>query len=109
MVPRKLYKAWSHDDQAMVALKLVEVYGFEAASAWADQHSAVPSSLVRYALLDGRTLQALQHCIISDMPLSLTAYRRAAVVPFFWCMKPMQSCICRNLPGGYSVVSALVA
>ncbi|KAL0053482.1 hypothetical protein WJX82_006356 [Trebouxia sp. C0006] len=47
VVPRKLYKAWSHDDQAMVALKLVEVYGFEAASAWADQHSAVPSSLVR--------------------------------------------------------------
>ncbi len=84
VVPRKLYKAWSRDDQAMVALKLVEVYGFEAASAWADQHVAVPSSLVRYALLDGGTLQALQHCIISDMPLSLTTYHRAAVVPFFW-------------------------
>ncbi len=89
----------------MVALKLVELYGFAAASAWADQYLAVPSSRVRYALLDGRTLQALQHCIISDMPLSLTAYRRAAVVPFFWQMKPMQSCICRNLPGGFSVVS----
>ena len=35
----------------MVALKLVEVYGFEAASAWADHHVAVPSVLVRYACL----------------------------------------------------------
>ncbi|KAL0035758.1 hypothetical protein WJX77_001602 [Trebouxia sp. C0004] len=47
VVPRKLYKAWDRDKQAMVALKLVEVYGFEAASAWADHHVAVPSVLVR--------------------------------------------------------------
>ncbi|DBA86104.1 TPA: hypothetical protein ACH3X1_005623 [Trebouxia sp. C0004] len=47
VVPRKLYKAWDRDNQAMVALKLVEVYGFEAASAWADHHVAVPSVLVR--------------------------------------------------------------
>ena len=26
VVPRKLYKAWDHVNQAMVALKLVEVY-----------------------------------------------------------------------------------
>ena len=51
VVPRKLYKAWDRDNQAMVALKLVEVYGFEAASAWADHHVAVPSVLVRYACL----------------------------------------------------------
>lgn len=51
VVPRKLYKAWDRDNQAMVALKLVEVYGFEAASAWADHHVAVPSELVRYACL----------------------------------------------------------
>ena len=45
----------------MVALKLVELYGFAAASAWADRHLAVPSLHVRYALLDGSTLQALHH------------------------------------------------
>lgn len=38
----------------MVALKLVEIYGFSAASAWAGRHVAVPSQLVRYALNDGR-------------------------------------------------------
>ncbi|KAL0036505.1 hypothetical protein WJX77_010488 [Trebouxia sp. C0004] len=47
VVPRKLYKAWDRDNQALVALKLVEVYGFEAASAWSDHHVAVPSLLVR--------------------------------------------------------------
>lgn len=61
MVPRKVYKAWDSDNNTLVALKLVELYGFAAASAWADQHVAVPSLRVRYALLDGRTLQALQY------------------------------------------------
>lgn len=51
VVPRRLYKAWSLDQKAIVALKLVEAYGFEAASAWADDHVAVPSLLVRYACL----------------------------------------------------------
>lgn len=65
-VPRKLYKAWDSDNKTMVALKLVEVYGFAAASAWADQHLAVPSLRVRYALLVGRALQALmQYCNIA--------------------------------------------
>lgn len=59
VVPRKLYKAWDSDSKTMVALKTVEVYGFAAASAWAHQHLAVPSLLVRYALLDGKGLQAL--------------------------------------------------
>jgi hypothetical protein len=104
VVPRKLYKAWDSDNNTMIALKLVELYGFAAASAWADQHLAVPSSHVRYALLDCRNLQALHCSIISDMPPTLTAYRCASV-PFLWQMKPMQSCICRSLPGGFSVVS----
>jgi hypothetical protein len=51
VVPRKLFKAWDRDNQAIVALKLVEVYGFEAASAWADRDVAVPSMLIRYACL----------------------------------------------------------
>ena len=61
MVPRKVYKAWDSNKNTMVALKLVELYGFAAASAWAEQHLPVPSSRVRYALLDSRTLQALHH------------------------------------------------
>ena len=59
MVPRKLYKAWDSDNNILVALKTVEVYGFAAASAWADQHVAVPSSRVRCVLLDDKTLQVL--------------------------------------------------
>ena len=51
MVTRKLYKAWDSDNKTMVALKLVEVYGFAAASAWAGKHVAVPSMLVRYAFI----------------------------------------------------------
>lgn len=47
VVPRKLYKAWDSANNTIVALKLVELYGFAAASAWADQHLAVPSSCVR--------------------------------------------------------------
>lgn len=65
VVPRKLYKAWDHDKQAMVALKLVEVYGFEAASAWADQHVAVPSVLVRYAC--SVAVYATKYCIFCHM------------------------------------------
>ena len=73
VVPRKLYKAWDSDNQAMVALKLVGVYGFEAASAWADHHVAVPSVLVRNACLVAES--ATKHCIFCHMSLvSATAY-----------------------------------
>ena len=61
VVLRKLYKAWDSDNDTVVAVKLEEMYGFAAASAWADQHLAVPSLLVGNVFLDGRTLQALQH------------------------------------------------
>ena len=54
VVPRKLYRAWDSDSHRMVALKLVETYGFSAASAWAEQGIAVPSQLVRCALYCGR-------------------------------------------------------
>ena len=50
MVPRKLYKAWDCGNKTMVALKLVEVYGFAAASAWAGEHVAVPSVLMSTTL-----------------------------------------------------------
>lgn len=85
MVLRKLYKAWDSQNKAMVALKLVEMYGFAAASAWAHQQLAVPSSLVRYALIDGRDLHGLQACITCHIPLSLSAHQFAtsAVVPCF--------------------------
>ena len=51
----------------MVALKLVEVYGFEAASAWADHHVAVPSVLFRYACLVAES--ATKHGIFCHMSL----------------------------------------
>jgi hypothetical protein len=106
VVPRKLYKAWDRDNQAMVALKLVEVYGFEAASAWADHHVAVPSVLVRYACLVAAS--ATKHCIFCHMFLvSPAAYWCAtpAVVPSSMHINPMQNCVCRKLPGGFSLVS----
>ena len=80
----KLCKAWDSDNNTLVALKVVELHGFAAASAWADAHLAVPSSRVRYALLVGRTPQALKPSIISDMPLSLTAYCCAGCHAVLW-------------------------
>ncbi len=48
LVPRKLYKAFDSEMKKTVAVKLVEAYGFEAASVWADRHVAVSSLAVRY-------------------------------------------------------------
>lgn len=80
MVPRKLYKAWDSENEAMVALKLVELYGFAAASAWAEQHLAVSSRLVRYAVFDARIMQMLRHQSMYNMPLSVIVYYCPAVV-----------------------------
>ena len=74
VVPRKLYKAWDRDNQALVALKLVEVYGFEAASAWSDHHVAVPSLLVRYAcLVLHEILHHLSHVVTNSILVSNTS------------------------------------
>ncbi len=69
VVPRKLFKAWDRDNQAIVALKLVEVYGFEAASAWADRDVAVPSMLIRYA------------CLVADFCVKLGVICHMTMVP----------------------------
>ena len=106
VVPRKLYKGWDRDNQAMVALKLVEVYGFEAASAWADHHVAVPSVLVRYACLVAES--ATKHCIFCHMSLVSPAaywFATSAVVLLARHRQPFQNCACRKLPGGFSLVS----
>ena len=74
VVPRKLSKAWDRDNQAMVALKLVEVYGFEAASAWADHHVAVSSMLVRYACLVAESAKSIASSV-TCVPSSILVHQ----------------------------------
>lgn len=63
MVPRKLYKAWDRENKTMIALKFVEICGFSAASAWEQQHLAVPSSCVRYALFNDACVAVPSLCV----------------------------------------------